>query len=75
MDFPSLLYLIETKFLSQFWKQLFKLSDTSLAMSIAYHPQSNGQLEVVNHCLEMYLHYFAYDNPKIWLKLSPWVKF
>jgi len=59
-------------FMSQFCKQLFKLSGTSLAMSIAHHPQSEGQSEVVNRWLEMYLRYFAYDNPKMWLKLLPW---
>jgi len=62
-------------FMSRFWKQLFKLSGTSLAMSIAYHPQSDDQLEVVKHCLEMYLCCFAYDNLKMWLKLLPWVEF
>jgi len=62
-------------FMSRFWKQLFKLSGTSLAMSTAYHPQSDGQSEVVNRCLEMYLCCFAYDNPKMWLKLLPWPEF
>lgn len=38
-------------FTSQFWQQLFKLSGTSLNMSTAYHPQSDGQSEAVNKCL------------------------
>ena len=61
--------------MSRFWKQLFKLSGTSLAMSTAYYPQSDGQSKVVNRCLEMYLRCFAYDNPKMWLKLLPWAEF
>lgn len=42
-------------FTSHFWKDLFKLWDTKLLMSTAYHPQTDGQSERVNQCLEMFL--------------------
>ena len=32
-------------FTSNMWQELFKLTDTQLAMSFAYHPQMDGQTE------------------------------
>lgn len=37
--------------LSQFWKQLMMFSGTMLFHSSAYHPQGDGQTEVVNGCV------------------------
>lgn len=44
-------------FTSGFWQQLFKLIRVQRLMSTAYHPQTDGQTERVNQCLEGYLGY------------------
>ncbi|CAJ2652754.1 unnamed protein product [Trifolium pratense] len=62
-------------FTSSFWQHLFKLQGTSLAMSSAYHPQSDGQTEVLNKGLELFLRCFTFNNPKSWYKALAWSEF
>lgn len=58
-------------FVSTFWKSLFDIQGTQFCMSSAYHPQSDGQTEVVNRCLEMYLRCMCGEEPKEWAKWIP----
>lgn len=53
-------------FLSNFWKALLTLHGTYFLLSSAYHPQSDGQIEVVNWFLEAYLRCICVDSPKDW---------
>jgi len=62
-------------FTSTFWRELFKLQGSSLKMSSSYHPQSDGQTEIVNKSLENYLRCFAQDQPKKWFSWLPWAEF
>lgn len=55
-------------FTSEFWREFFSLQGVALKMSSAYHPQSDGQTEVVNRCLEIYLRCMCHDKPLLWSK-------
>jgi len=60
----------DTIFVSHFWRELFKLYKVNLQLTTAYHPQTDGQSERVNQCLEMYLRCAVQDSPKSWLSLA-----
>lgn len=59
----------DSLFLSHFWCSLWKLLRTSLDMSSAYHPQSDGQTEVVNRSLGDLLWCLVGNNIKSWDKV------
>lgn len=52
----------DPRFTSSFWQQLWKQLGTKLAMSTAYHPQTDGQTERANRTIEEMLR--AYVNSK-----------
>jgi transposase InsO family protein len=58
-------------FTSNFWKQLTSLLGITLNLSTAYHPQTDGQTERVNQCLETYLRSMLLHQPKRWTRWLP----
>jgi transposase InsO family protein len=54
-------------FTSTFWQTLFQLSGTQLSMSSSYHPQTDGQTERLNQCLETFLRCFVHACPTKWI--------
>lgn len=54
----------ETIFTSNFWQELFRMQGTKLHYSTSYHPQTDGQTEAVNKCIECYLRCVIGDKPK-----------
>ena len=62
-------------FTSQFWQTLFKLAGVDLRLSTSYHPQTDGQTERLNQCLETYLRCFVHACPTKWLQWLPLAEF
>jgi hypothetical protein len=62
-------------FTSKLWQHLFKLTDTQLQLSSSYHPQTDGQTERVNQCLETFLRCFASACPRKWKEWLPAAEF
>lgn len=55
-------------FTSTLYKQIFQALKVTLKFSTAYHPQTDGQTERVNQCLESYLRSMVFQEPKQWAK-------
>lgn len=62
-------------FTSSIWRELLSTAGTKLLYSTAYHPQTDGQTERVNQCLEMYLCTAVHDTPKQWRRWLPVAEF
>lgn len=73
---PSVIVTDRDKiFTSNLWQELFKKLGIKLHLSTSYHPQSDGQTERVNQCMENYLRCMAFLKPTKWhqwLSLAEW---
>ncbi|KAA3488050.1 reverse transcriptase [Gossypium australe] len=58
-------------FLSNFWQDLFRYLGVKLRMSTTYHPQTDGQTEILNKCLETYLCCMTGETPSTWFSWLP----
>jgi len=58
-------------FTSQLFQELGRLLGIKLAMSTAYHPQTDGQTKHINQEVEIYLRMFCSNNPDTWRMLLP----
>jgi hypothetical protein len=64
-----------THFTSRFWKRLHESMDTKLNFSLAYHPQTDGQMERTNQVLEDMLRACALKHGRSWDKSLPYAEF
>ncbi|XP_020190538.1 uncharacterized protein [Aegilops tauschii subsp. strangulata] len=53
-------------FPSRVWQELAKLTRTTLNISSARHPQTDGTTKRVNQCMELYLRCFVHNCPSKW---------
>ncbi|PKU77925.1 ATP-dependent DNA helicase RecG [Dendrobium catenatum] len=56
----------DVKFISHFWRELWKRMSTHIQLSSAYHPQTDGQTKVVNRTLGNLLRCLVQEHPKLW---------
>ncbi|KAK1602693.1 hypothetical protein QYE76_007870 [Lolium multiflorum] len=65
----------DVKFMSYFWKTLWRKLGTKLLFSTTCHPQTDGQTEVVNRTLSQLLRSMIKKNLKEWEECLPHVEF
>jgi hypothetical protein len=65
----------DVKLMSYFWKTLWGKLGTKLLFNTTYHPQIDGQTEVVNHTLSTLLRYMIKNNLRVWEECLPHVEF
>jgi hypothetical protein len=61
-------------FTGNVWRDLFGLVGVKLRMSTSFHPQTDGQSEVVNKVIAMYLHCVTGDRLRSWVDWLSWAE-
>jgi transposase InsO family protein len=62
-------------FTSHLWRDLFQLAGVKQRLSTAFHPQTDGQSEVVNRIIVMYLWCVTGDRPRAWVDWLSWAEY
>jgi transposase InsO family protein len=58
----------DSKFMSTFWQELFRLVGIALTPSTSYHTQTEGQTKIVNKWVEGYLRKYVAGQQKAWTR-------
>lgn len=64
-----------TTFVNAFWSSVCSQLGITLALSTAYHPQTDGQTEIANSSLEQYLRQYINFAQDDWVKWLPLAEF
>jgi hypothetical protein len=63
----------DSRFIGTFWREMFRLVGTELTLNTNYHPQIDGQTEIVNRWVEGYLRNYVGGQQRTrvkWLHLG-----
>jgi len=63
------------QFASTFWGQICSRLEIERRMSMAFHPQTDGQMEQMNAGMEQYLRVFVNYQPDDWVQWLPLAEF
>ena len=58
----------DSRVMSMFWKDMFRLVGIELTPSTSYHPQTDGQTEIVNEWIKGYLRNYVSGQQCTWLR-------
>jgi len=65
----------DSRFTSEVWKEFLRISGIRSRMSMAFHPQTDGQTEQLNQTIEAYLRAFIGKEQNDWVRLLPMAEF
>ena len=57
-----------SQFVVELLKELNRMLEIKVRLSIVFHPQMDGQMEQINQKLEQYLRFFTEYRQKDWLE-------
>jgi transposase InsO family protein len=64
-----------TPFISELAKQVYQLLHVKKLSTTPYHPQTDGQVERLNHTIKTMLATYVQDNQKLWDQYLPYALF
>jgi hypothetical protein len=70
----SIISYQDSRFLRTFWSILWSMLDTKLTKSTTFHPQTDGQTEVVNWMIVHILGMYNSKHPHTWDESLPYVQ-
>jgi hypothetical protein len=70
----TIIFNCDSRFLNTFWLILWSLLDTKLTKSTSFHPQIDGQIEVVNSMILHILRMYNSKHPCTWDESLPYVQ-
>src|SRR3984893_12772521 len=65
----------DTRFNSVYFRKFAEALDIDLAVSTAFHPQTDGQTERVNRILQEMLRHYVYNHHEQWVTRLPYAEF
>jgi hypothetical protein len=63
------------QFISFFWAEIYRILSTKVKLSTAFHPQTDGQTEIINQYIDQRLRPFVNYYQDNWFLLIPMIDY